>query len=168
MREREQAKQTAPRAHTAPKGEEKRAPTLTSPLLSLPPSSQTVQAMKAGAAELKATMKKSELDIGGIESLQDDMADLMDAHAEIQDAMAQPMGIPVDIDEDELLGELDALEDELAAEAAGEAAGEAGPSYLQDDLPGVPLPAVGVGGGGGGGGGGRIAEDELPAVPQKT
>ena len=134
----------------------------------LPRHSQTVQAMKAGAAELKATMKKSELDIGGIEALQDDMADLMDAHAEIQDAMAQPMGIPVDIDEDELLGELDALEDELAAEgaAAGEGVGEAGPSYLQDDLPGVPAAAAAVGGGGGGGGG--VAEDELPAVPQKT
>ena len=125
--------------------------------------------MKAGAAELKATMKKSELDVGGIEALQDDMADLMESHAEIQEAMAQPLGLPVDIDEDELLGELDALEDELAAEGVGSGVGEAGPSYLQDDLPVAPAAvAVGGGGGGGDGGGGRMAEDELPAVPQKT
>jgi hypothetical protein len=51
-------------------------------------------------------------------------------HNEIQEVMGQTFGVPDDIDEDELLGELDALEDELAAEAMG--ASEGGiPSYLQ-------------------------------------
>ena len=76
-------------------------------------------------------------DISGIESLQDDMADLMDSHAEIQEALGQTFGLPDDVDEDELLGELDALEDELAAEAsAAPAAGEgasAAPSYLSEE-----------------------------------
>ena len=97
-------------------------------------------------------------DISGIESLQDDMADLMDSHAEIQEALGQTFGLPDDVDEDELLGELDALEDELAAEAsAAPAAGEgasAAPSYLSEeptDLPAAPAGAVAVGGGGSGG-----------------
>jgi hypothetical protein len=86
------------------------------------------------------------------------MADLMDSHAEIQEALGQTFGLPDDVDEDELLGELDALEDELAAEAsAAPAAGEgasAAPSYLSEeptDLPAAPAGAVAVGGGGSGG-----------------
>ena len=70
---------------------------------------------------------------------------------------------PIDVDEDELLGELDALEDELAAEAsAAPASGEAAatPSYLSEeptDLPAAPARPVAVGGGGASGGGGGTA-----------
>ena len=104
--------------------------------------------------------RKKKQDISGIESLQDDMADLMDSHAEIQEALGQTFGLPDDVDEDELLGELDALEDELAAEAsAAPAAGEAAaaPSYLSEeptDLPAAPARPVAVGGGGSGSGAG--------------
>ena len=92
-------------------------------------------------------------DISGIESLQDDMADLMDSHAEIQEALGQTFGLPDDVDEDELLGELDALEDELAAEASAAPAEAAGaPSYLSEEpteLPAAPAGPVAVGGGSG-------------------
>lgn len=52
-------------------------------------------------------------------------------HNEIQEVMGQTFGVPDDIDEDELLGELDALEDELAAEAENAQAAGGVPSYLQ-------------------------------------
>lgn len=42
--------------------------------------------------------------------------------------MGTAFGVPEDIDEDELMGELDALEDDLAAETAG---GGGVPAYLQ-------------------------------------
>ena len=55
---------------------------------------------------------------------------LQDMHTELQDVMGQSFGVPDDIDEDDLMGELDALEDELAQEAENPA--ESGvPSYLQ-------------------------------------
>ena len=51
-------------------------------------------------------------------------------HNEIQDVLGQSFGVPDDLDEDELMGELDALEDEMASEL--ESGGRAGvPSYLQ-------------------------------------
>lgn len=127
-------------------------------LESVKDSVATVQAMKAAGTELKRAMKDKNLDLGAIEDLQDDMADLMDSHAEIQEALGQTFGLPDDVDEDELLGELDALEDELAAEASAEtAAGEgasAAPSYLSEeptDLPAAPAQRVAVGSGSGGG-----------------
>lgn len=56
-------------------------------------------------------------------------ADLQDMHQEIQDVLGQNFGIPDDIDEDELMEELDALEDDLAADTEANADGV--PSYLQ-------------------------------------
>ena len=51
-------------------------------------------------------------------------------HNEIQEVLGQSFGVPEDLDEDELMGELDALEDEMASEL--ESGGRAGvPSYLQ-------------------------------------
>ena len=44
---------------------------------SIKDSVQTVQAMKTAGSELKRTMKSNELDIGNIEKLQDEMADMM-------------------------------------------------------------------------------------------
>lgn len=54
---------------------------------------------------------------------------LQDMHQEIQDVLGQNFGIPDDIDEDELMEELDALEDDLAADTEANADGV--PSYLQ-------------------------------------
>ncbi|KAK9830504.1 hypothetical protein WJX72_012115 [[Myrmecia] bisecta] len=129
-------------------------------LESMKDSVQTVQAMKAAGKELKQTFKSKELNIDSIEKMHDEMADLMDMHQEIQDVLGQSFGIPDDIDEEELMGELDALEDELANEDAS-----AVPSYMQDvDLPEAPtaLPAVPAGP--------MEANDEfgLPPVPQRT
>ena len=55
---------------------------------------------------------------------------LQDMHNELQDVMGQSFGVPDDIDEDDLMGELDALEDELAMESENPTAGGV-PSYLQ-------------------------------------
>jgi Snf7 len=49
-------------------------------------------------------------------------------HNEIQDVLGQSFGIPDEIDEDDLMGELDALEGDLVNEM--EAAGGV-PSYMQ-------------------------------------
>ena len=73
------------------------------------------------------------------------MADLMDQANEIQEVLGRNYNVPDDIDEDELLGELDALEDLMAEEETGEEV----PSYLQDEaLPDAPdlqpLPAAGA------------------------
>ena len=56
-------------------------------------------------------------------------------HQEIQDVLGQNFGIPDDIDEDELMEELDALEDDLAADTEANADGV--PSYLQVHLQGL-------------------------------
>ncbi|CAL8468439.1 g7979 [Coccomyxa elongata] len=105
---------------------------------SIKDTAQTVQAMKVAGAELKSAFKKQDLNIDSIEKLHDEMADLMDMHNELQDVMGQSFGVPDDIDESELMGELDALEDELAMEAENPTAGGV-PSYLQEpDLPEAP------------------------------
>lgn len=54
-----------------------------------------------------------------------------DMHNDIQDVLGQNYGVPDDVDEDELLGELDALEADMAFEAEESAAQGAVPSYLQ-------------------------------------
>ncbi|XP_057789251.1 vacuolar protein sorting-associated protein 60.1-like isoform X2 [Salvia miltiorrhiza] len=101
-------------------------------------------------------------------SLQDEMMDLMDVSSEIQESLGRSYNLPDDIDEDELLGELDALEADMGFESEGGM-----PSYLQpdkeSDLDGelsfpsaptghAPMPA---------GRANMQAEDELglPAVP---
>ena len=106
-----------------------------------------VQAMQASAKELKAQFKTKAFDIDKIDALNDEMADLMDQANEIQEVLGRNYNVPDDIDEDELLGELDALEDLMAEEETGEEV----PSYLQDEaLPDAPdlqpLPAAGAGG----------------------
>ena len=58
-------------------------------------------------------------------------------HQEIQDVLGQNFGIPDDIDEDELMEELDALEDDLAADTEANADGV--PSYLQVSIHAVQL-----------------------------
>jgi charged multivesicular body protein 5 len=60
--------------------------------------------------------------------LQDELADMADLTSEINQMMGQSCyAIPDDVDEDELMGELDALEEDLAAEPGM----GSGPSYLQ-------------------------------------
>ncbi len=52
-------------------------------------------------------------------------------HNELQDVMGQSFGVPEDVDEEELMGELDALEDELAMEAERPAGAGGVPAYMQ-------------------------------------
>lgn len=86
---------------------------------------QTMSALKSANKELKGMMKTVKIE--EIDNLQDDMTDLMDESNEIQDTLGRSYSVPDDIDEDELLGELDALEADMGTEADGV------PSYLQPD-----------------------------------
>ncbi|OWM87669.1 hypothetical protein CDL15_Pgr022782 [Punica granatum] len=87
---------------------------------------QTMTALKSANKELKGMMKTVKLQ--DIDSLQDEMMDLMDVSNEIQETLGRSYNVPDDIDEDELMGELDALEADMGLET------EAGvPSYLQPD-----------------------------------
>mmetsp|Transcript_69788 Transcript_69788/g.221044 ORF Transcript_69788/g.221044 Transcript_69788/m.221044 type:complete len:136 (-) Transcript_69788:145-552(-) len=102
-------------------------------------SAQQVQAMKAASKELQTAFKNKDLDIDNIDKLNDEMADLMDRNQEIQDALGSAYSMPDEIDEDELMGELDALEADLGAEAEG--AGGV-PSYLQEPEVDLDAPAA--------------------------
>lgn len=95
--------------------------------------------MKAAAKEMKSQFKRKEFDINAIDKMNDEMADLMALSTDIQDAMGRNYSVPDDVDEEELMGELEALEDDLASELA---VPDATPSYLLDaDLPAPPTGA---------------------------
>ncbi|KAA3454255.1 charged multivesicular body protein 5-like [Gossypium australe] len=82
-------------------------------------------ALKSANKELKGMMKT--VKIQDIDNLQDEMMDMMDMSNEIQETLGRSYNVPDDIDEDELMGELDALEADMGTEADGV------PSYLQPD-----------------------------------
>ncbi|XP_051143691.1 vacuolar protein sorting-associated protein 60.1 [Andrographis paniculata] len=88
---------------------------------------QTMTALKSANKELKGMMKT--VKIQDIDNLQDEMMDLMDVSNEIQESLGRSYNVPDDIDEDELLGELDALEADMGFETEGDGV----PSYLQPD-----------------------------------
>ncbi|KAI3793558.1 hypothetical protein L1987_36177 [Smallanthus sonchifolius] len=88
---------------------------------------QTMSALKSANKELKGMMKT--VKIQDIDNLQDEMMDMMDISNEIQESLGRSYSVPDDIDEDELLGELDALEADMGQETEGEGV----PSYLQPD-----------------------------------
>lgn len=97
-----------------------------------------VAAMKGAATELKRLQKThKELNPDKIWNIMDEMQDLHADFEDIQEAMGG-FSAPIDIDEEELMGELDALGDELLQEGVDE--GENGvPSYLQEvELPEAP------------------------------
>ncbi|KAF0468028.1 putative SNF7 family protein, charged multivesicular body protein 5 [Gigaspora margarita] len=84
----------------------------------------TVDAMQIANKEMQKQYKK--IDINKIESVQDDMEDLLEQANEIQETLGRTYGLPEDIDEEELEAELEALDDELNFEEEEE------PSYLQE------------------------------------
>lgn len=90
----------------------------------------TVDAMQTASKELKQQYKR--VDIDKIESLQDEMEDLLDSANEVQEALGRSYGVPEELDEADLEAELDALGDELLEE------GEDVPSYLQEPSYAVP------------------------------
>ncbi|KAK4435935.1 Vacuolar protein sorting-associated protein 60.2 [Sesamum alatum] len=124
---------------------------------------QTMSALKSANSELKGMMKT--VKIQDIDNLQDEMMDLMDVSNEIQESLGRSYNVPDYIDEDELLGELDALEADMGFETEGDGV----PAYLQPDkepdveaelnLPSAPAGRANV-----------QAEDELglPAVPRAS
>uniref|UniRef100_M8BCU5 Charged multivesicular body protein 5 n=1 Tax=Aegilops tauschii TaxID=37682 RepID=M8BCU5_AEGTA len=61
------------------------------------------------------------------QSMHDEMMDLMDASNEIQETLGRSYNVPDDIDEEQLMGELDALEADMDFES------NSVPSYLQPD-----------------------------------
>ena len=108
-----------------------------------------VSAMQASAKELKKQFNSKAFDVDKLDALNDEMADLMDQSREIQDVLGRSYDVPEDIDEEELMGELDALEEIMGEE---ERSDEEVPSYLRDEaLPDAPdgtqeaLPATGEG-----------------------
>jgi charged multivesicular body protein 5 len=129
---------------------------------------QTMTALKSANKELKGMMKT--VKIQDIDNLQDDMMDLMDESSEIQETLGRSYNVPDDIDEDDLLGELDALEADMGNETEADGV----PSYLQPDkepdlndelnLPSAPMGHTGAPPGR------AQAEDEwgLPAVPRAS
>nr|GEV39262.1 apoptosis-inducing factor homolog A-like [Tanacetum cinerariifolium] len=88
---------------------------------------QTMSALKTANKELKGMMKT--VKIQEIDNLQDDMLDLMDESNEIQESLGRSYNVPDDIDEEDLMGELDALEADMGFEMDVEGV----PSYLQPD-----------------------------------
>ncbi|KAG5466643.1 hypothetical protein LSCM1_00812 [Leishmania martiniquensis] len=96
-----------------------------------------VNAMKQANKELRKGMKK--LNINKVDELQDELADLYMDTQEIQEIMGRAYDVPEDIDEDEMLGELDALDFDMEKEKDAD--------YLADALamPGTKLPDVPTG-----------------------
>eukprot|EP01018_Ginkgo_biloba_P017951 Gb_17303 [translate_table: standard] len=88
---------------------------------------QMMAAMKLANKELKGTLKTVKID--DIEKMQDEMMDLMSTGSEIQESLGRSYIVPDDIDEDELMGELDALEADMGSETHSYGL----PTYLQPD-----------------------------------
>ncbi|PIA54351.1 hypothetical protein AQUCO_00900705v1 [Aquilegia coerulea] len=63
---------------------------------------QTMTALKSANKELKGMMKT--VKIQDIDSMQDEMMDLMDVSNEIQESLGRSYSVPDDIDEEELMG----------------------------------------------------------------
>ncbi|XP_062091724.1 vacuolar protein sorting-associated protein 60.1-like [Humulus lupulus] len=130
---------------------------------------QTMSALKSANKELKGMMKT--VKIQDIDNLQDEMMDLMDVSSELQESLGRSYNVPDDIDEDELLGELDALEADMGMETEADGV----PSYLQPDKESdldaeLNLPSAPMGYAATAGRSNAHANDEmgLPAVPRAT
>merc|ERR1712150_330944 len=70
-----------------------------------------VSAMKDANKQMKTQMKK--IDIDQVEDLHDDMEDMLDDMEEMNEVLGRDYGNLSDVDEDDLLDELDALDDDL-------------------------------------------------------
>ncbi|CAL8997775.1 unnamed protein product [Prunus brigantina] len=131
---------------------------------------QTMTALKSANKELKGMMKT--VKIQDIDNLQDEMMDLMDVSNEIQETLGRSYNVPDDIDEEDLMGELDALEADMGLETEADGV----PSYLQPDKESdldaeLHLPSAPIGHAASPAGRSNAqAEDELglPAVPRAS
>ena len=92
--------------------------------------------MKSAAVAQKEQMKA--LDMGQLEDLMDDMADIMADQEEINEMMGQ--NFAVEFDEDELMGELAELDEMAVQEQLDEGLGM--PDYvIKNQNPGNSVPA---------------------------
>lgn len=130
---------------------------------------QTMTALKSANKELKGMMKT--VKIQDIDNLQDEMMDLMDVSNEIQESLGRSYSVPDDIDEEDLMGELDALEADMGMETESDGV----PSYLQPDKESdldaeLNLPSAPSGHAVPAGRANTQAEDELglPTVPRAS
>ncbi|KAJ6809118.1 charged multivesicular body protein 5-like isoform X2 [Iris pallida] len=131
---------------------------------------QTMSALKSANKDLKGMMKT--VKIQDIDSMQDEMMDLMDVSNEIQESLGRNYNVPDDIDEEDLMGELDALEADMGMETESDSV----PSYLQPDKESdldaeLNLPAAPIGNAATPAGRQNAqSEDEfgLPAVPRAS
>jgi charged multivesicular body protein 5 len=107
----------------------------------------TVEAMREGSKQLQASYAK--MDIGAIEDMMDDLAELNAEAQEINEVMAQNFAVPAGFDEAEFEDEFAALEEEMQMEKlAGldaPSATSSRPAYLGAALPGraPPMPSDG-------------------------
>ncbi|TIB69987.1 hypothetical protein E3Q24_03161 [Wallemia mellicola] len=83
----------------------------------------TVDAMQTANKQMRKQYGK--IDIDKIDSIQDDMQDLIESATEIQETLGRSYGVPDEIDEADLEAELDALGDDLNEI-------DETPSYLQN------------------------------------
>merc|ERR1719313_420137 len=93
-------------------------------------TAMSVEAMKAGHEQLKGAYAK--MNIGDIEKLMDDMADLNDDAQDIQDAIGTAFAVPDGFNEADCEAEFAALEEEMKMEqlAGLNPSAAAAPSYL--------------------------------------
>lgn len=100
-----------------------------------------VEALNLGRDQMKAMQK--EIDVDQVDELMDELRDVADDMEDIQSAMQQPFGAGLEIDEDELGAELDALEEDLLDERLVSLDQPTGPLPAAPDapLPTAPAPA---------------------------
>lgn len=100
----------------------------------------TIDAMKTANKQLKKTYGK--VDVDKLESLQDEMLDLIDKSNELQESLLMSYDVPEDISESELDAELEALGDEVDYESQMTESGQGIPAYLDSETGGTDkLPA---------------------------
>lgn len=102
-----------------------------------------VKALEKSTKEFQKEFRGKALDATYVEDIQDRMEDLKEQSQEVQDILGRSFDAPVDVDQEEVLDELDALEDELPEELdePSTSTADATPSsYLRDTQPAAPQP----------------------------
>lgn len=107
---------------------------------------QTMVAMKVSNKDLSGTLQALKME--DIDKMQDEIQDLAGYGSEMQDSLVQNYSIPDHLDEEELMGELSALEGDMVTEIHDNKI----PTYLQtekahDFEAGMKLPSAPVGNG---------------------
>ncbi|EKG03849.1 SNF-7-like protein, putative [Trypanosoma cruzi] len=93
-----------------------------------------LDALKEATKGLKREFKR--VDLSKIDNMQEELRDLYEDTQEVQEILGRAYDVPEEIDEDEMMGELDAIAFDMEKEPD--------PSYLADALatPGTKLPEI--------------------------